>query len=313
MNNDINLIYEQYKQQVLLNELDLGADYGAVGPAIAKGVKEREATHDTYLFKIIKTALNKSSDEVADILAKPLYDILFPNGRFAAKGEQKDQLAKLQSTIQAKMPEIVSMLQQSYPELSKAKGIGSSAIHGYTARILKGFIAPVVQNLEAEASGDDVPSEPEVQAAVKKTVQQKATEPIPGGETPAPEESKDKTSVRIEHMIAELVDDTGVLEADVLNDVERKIMSSGGLGIDEKRIKPTVKMILGNLVKKKILERKGSYLKLGDNFEQFEAAGSQGSEVISDDELIQQYTGLGARPTTARDTWSRGGDSSMFG
>jgi hypothetical protein len=114
-------------------------------------------------------------------------------------------------------------------------------------------------------------------------------------------------------MVANKVDDTGVLESEVVNDVQREIMSSGGLGLEERSILSKVKAIISNLVRKNILERKGQYLKLGDNFEKFEAGGGQGSEVISDEDLIQKVTGLGSRPMTSRDVWSSGGDSSMFG
>ena len=316
MNNDSNLIFEAYQQRIL-NELTLGGDYAAIGPAVAKGVKEREEVKqaDTYLFGILKKALNKNTEEVAEILTKPLYDILFPGGKFAAVGDQKTQLNKLQNAIQAKMPEVVKKLQED-PELGKqlekVPGLTSSAKHGYTARILRDFMKDTLELIEDETPGDEVPTEQEVQSAATKAVKQAAAEPVQASEPAGqePEAEGDRTSVRIEHMIANKVDDSGVLESDVANDVQREIMSSGGLGLEERAISRTVKSIINKLVNKQILERKGSYLKLGDNFEKFDTAGDTGSDAITDEDLVQKYTGFGTAPKTSRDAWG-GEDTGM--
>lgn len=318
MNNDTNLIFEAYQQQIL-SELTLGGDYGAIGPAVAKGVKDREEVKqkDTYLFGILKKALNKNIEEVAEILTKPLYDILFPGGRFAAVGDQKTQLNKLQNAIQAKMPEVVKKLQED-PELGKqlqkVPGLTSSAKHGYTARILRDFMADTLNLIEDETAGDEVPTEQEVQSAATKAVKKAAVKPTPepegGPEGEAPVENKDRTTVRIEQMVANKVDDSGVLESDILNDVQREIMSSGGLGLEERSIASKVKAVITNLVNKQILERKGQYLKYGENIEKFDAAGDAGSEAITDEDLIQKYTGLGAAPKTSRGVWGGEGGSS---
>jgi hypothetical protein len=318
MNNDTNLIFEAYQQQIL-NELTLGGDYGAIGPAVAKGVKEREEVKqaDTYLFGILKKALNKNTEEVAEILTKPLYDILFPGGKFAAVGDQKTQLNKLQNAIQAKMPEVVKKLQED-PELGKqlqkVPGLTSSAKHGYTARILRDFMADTLNLIEDEVAGDEAPTEQEVQSAATKAVKKAAVKPTSetekSVESETPEEGKDRTTVRVEQMIANKVDDTGVLESEVVNDVQREIMSSGGLGLEERSILSKVKAVVTNLVNKQILERKGQYLKYGENIEKFDAAGDAGSEAITDEDLIQKYTGLGAAPKTARGVWGGEGGSS---
>jgi len=321
MNNDTNLIFEAYQQRIL-NELTLGGDYGAIGPAVAKGVKEREEVKqaDTYLFGILKKALNKNADEVAEILTKPLYEILFPGGKFAAMGDQKTQLNKLQNAIQAKMPDVVKKLQED-PELGKqlqkVPGLTSSAKHGYTARILRDFMSPVLQLIEDETPGDEAPTEQEVQSAVTKAVKKKAAEPTPGAapagagqEGEAPEEGGDRTKVRIERMIGDKVDASGVLESDVVNDVMREIMRSGGLGIEERSIGRTVKSTINDLVKKRVLERKGQHIMYGDNFETFDTSGSEGSDIIPLEDYISQVTGIGQRQTTSRGAWGSEGGSS---
>ncbi len=314
MNNDTKLIFEAYKANIILNELTLGGDYGAIGPAVAKGVKEREEVKqkDTYLFKILKQALNKNAEEVAEILTKPLYRILFPDGKFAAVGDQKTQLNKLQNAIHANIPRVVEELQKD-PQIGKqleaVPGLTSSAKHGYTARILRDFMAPVLQLIEDEAPGDEAPTEQEVQTAVTKAVKKTATEPTQEVEPSEEEPEGDRTTVRVERMIADKIDATGVLESDVVNDVMREIMRSGGLGIEEKNIGRTVKSIINNLVKKKILERKNQFIMLGDNFEKFETSGSEGSDIIPLEDYISQVTGYGARPTTARSSWGGEGGS----
>jgi hypothetical protein len=64
-----------------------------------------------------------------------------------------------------------------------------------------------------------------------------------------------------------------------------------------------VKALLSRLVRKQILERKGQYLKLGDNFEKYETSKDLGSEAISDEDIIQKVTGYGERKTRSRDLW----------
>jgi hypothetical protein len=310
MNKDINLIFEAYKKNVLLNELDLGGEWGAIGPAVTKGVKEREVGHDTYLFKILKTALNKSSEEVAEILTKPLYDELFPDGRFVARGEQKDQLARLQSTIQQKLPEIVAKLKEDYPELASAKGISSSAVHGYTARILKNFIAPVVQILSDETEGDDVPTEPEVKDAVQKAVVQKAAEAKPedmqgeegAGEEPEPAAPSPSSSNKYIEAAKEKVSvsDGGILEKELVDELSQMFVNDNP-DISRGSANARASGIVKGLLNQGILVQSGSYITLND---EGDISDSDTADVgLDPEEYAAKHWGTGslARPTTGRE------------
>jgi hypothetical protein len=317
MNNDANLIFEAYKKRFLVNEMDIGAEHGPMIGAVKAGAAEREkAGSDTYILGKIKKALNISIEEVAEALTKPLYDKLFPGGRFAASGETKDQYSKLQGAIEAALPEIVSILVERYPELKNTAGLTAKAISGYTARILKNFIGTVATVL-SDAGGDEAPSEPEVKKAVKVAVKKAATSgdaeaPAAEPEDEAPDaSSSDRITVRIEQLIAELIDDSGVNEAGVIKDVTQKVLDSGGLGIKENEIVRKIKVVLNDLIKKQVFERKGQFVKLGKNYEKFEQGGGD-SSVLSDEDLITSVTGFGERPKTARSSWGGHGDS-MFG
>jgi len=314
MNNDANLIFEAYKKRFLVNEMDIGAEHGPMIGAVKTGAAEREkAGSDTYILGKIKKALNISIEEVAEALTKPLYDKLFPGGRFAASGETKDQYSKLQSAIEAALPEVVSILVERYPELKNTAGLTAKAISGYTARILKNFIGTVATILSDEG-GDEAPSEPEVKKAVKTAVKKAATSgdtEAPAAEPEGEASSSDRTTVRIEQLIAELIDDSGVNEAGVIKDVAQKVLDSGGLGIKENEIARKIKVVLNDLIKKQIFERKGQFVKLGKNYEKFEQGGND-SSVLSDEDLITSVTGFGERPKTARSSWGGHGDS-MFG
>lgn len=299
MNKDINLIFEAYKRKILVNEADIGADYGPFLGAVQKGVKERSG--DTYIFSKLAKATGKTPEEVVEMIIEPLYKALFPEGKFVVDGESKDQLAKLQNAVQ-------EHLKQSYP----------GAISGYTARIIKNFIAPVVKIINDEPESTEDVSPEEAKSVVTKAVKQAVTDgDVPDTEPAAPasdevSQSADRTTVRVEQMIAQLVDDSGVLETGVIKDVSQQILDSGGLGIEESKITGKVKAVLNNLVKKQVFERKGQYVKLGKNYEKFEQGGDLGSEALSDEDIISRVTGLGERPTTARSTWGGHGDS-MFG
>jgi hypothetical protein len=316
MNKDINLIFEQYQQKILLNELDLGADYAAAGPEIKKRLREREAGgNDTYLFKILKDALGKDSDEVADILSKPLYDILFPGGKFAAMGDQKTQLSKLQNAIAANLPKVVEQLQQSeeYGEkLKNIKGLMSSAKHGYTARILRDFMSNVLQFIESETGGDEEPTEQEVHTAVAKAAKKTAAEATPEGEAPAaaaaePAASQDPATTRITNWAFEEIDPVaGAPEQDVISSIQRKILSSGGLGMEEKSIVSKIKAVLNILVSSKVLERKAGKFIFGSNFDKFEDASDDTSNIGKDPLTIAQE--LGYKGSAEQQRYQRGSD-----
>lgn len=300
MNRDIHLIFEAYKkkQMALINETDIGAEFGSSLGAVSSGVAEREKSADTYIFKLLKSKNpDKTHDEIVKMVVEPLYNAIFVNNKFSAHGSHKDQLAKLQTTLE-------NELAKSYPRAQSS----------YTARIIKNFLAPVVKILDAEPGA--VEGGKEAVRAVKQAVDKAAAKnevsaPETGeSETPAGEGgSTDRTTVRIEQLLADNVDDSGVLIKYVIDSVVQEIRDSGGLGLKEGEDKKKVERVLDSLISKQIFEKKGEHVKLGKNFEKFEAGGEQGSSVLSDEDLIQHVTGFGARSTTGRQVWGREGGS----
>ena len=197
-------------------------------------------------------------------------------------------------------------------ELAKKSGTNS----GYAARVIYSALkqAGVLTSEEGEVTLDDATPEAKEQAA--DDVPEVAAEmtPSPEERVSEPAASGDKLTVRIEQMIANLIDDSGVNEAGVVKDVSQEILNSGGLGLKENEIGRKVKIVLNDLVKKQIFERKGQFVKLGKNFEKFEAGGSD-SSTLSDEDVISQYTGHNTPAKTGRQAW--GGEdgpmSSYFG
>ncbi len=313
MNKDCNLIFEQYKNRVILNELDLGAEYGTFGSAVSKGVGEREKTNDTYVFKILKAALNKSTEEVADILAKPIYDELFPGGKFAASGDKREQLGKLQNAIQQKLPAVIQQLKSSYPELENVKGLTSSAIHGYTARIFRGFIQDVVQALEDEVQGDEPPSEGEVQSAVATAVQQTADKPAPvaapEGEPAvsepaagAPAASTEPTSNKYIEAAKKLVYSVeGGMEMSELAREIGQLYVQSDPEISSKSAETRATGLIKGLINRGIFDTDGSKVVPGESGDDLEDAGDT-TDVNLDPE---EYASKHFMPQTGRSYWAQ--------
>jgi hypothetical protein len=311
MNNDCNLIFEQYKNHIILNELDLGAEYGSFGAAVSKGVGEREKTNDTYIFKILKAALNKSTEEVADILSKPIYDELFPDGKFVATGEKRDQLNKLQNSIQQKLPEIIQQLKSSYPELDKVKGLTSSAIHGYTARIFRGFIQDVVQALEDEVQGDEPPSESEVQNAVVTAVQQTADKPAPDtaptsepSAAPTSEPGAGESTVSNKYIEAakKLVFSVeGGIEMSELVKEIGQLYVQGDSEISSKSAEIRATGLIKGLINRGIFDTNGSYVVPGEAGDDLEDAGDTSDVGLDPDEYASKHF----MPQTGRSYWNQ--------
>lgn len=300
MNKDVNLIFEAYRNRILsemaLQVKDKSNAEKALVDAITQGLETR--TGDTYLFKGLKgEELKKRVDE----LVVPIIKDLFQDGVYTGKSE--NEMKDLENDL-----------------LNKLAASNPRAKSQYTARILRSFIASVVdvvdnnvdQGETIEAASDDITDAVVDGAEKSDEVAQASTEGEGDGEAAAP--TGDRTTVRIEQLIANLVDDSGVLESGIISDVAQQVLDSGGLGLQENRISGKVKAVLNDLVKKQIFERKGQFIKLGKNYEKFEQGGSD-SSTLSDEDLISSVTGFGERPKTARGSWGGEGGpmSSMFG
>jgi hypothetical protein len=288
----------------------LGADYAAAGPEIKKRLREREAGgKDTYLFKILKDALGQDSDEVADILAKPLYDILFPGGKFAAMGDQKTQLGKLQNAIAANLPKVVEQLQQSeeYGEkLKNVKGLMSSAKHGYTARIVRDFMSNVLEFIESESDGEEVPTEQEVHTAVAKAAKKTAAEATPKADAAAETPSEAPAGPNAKYIEAAKVkagsSDGGILERELIDEIAQMYVTDNP-DMARRSAEARATGIVRGLLNQKILAKQGGYITLSEegDLEDKETGGVG----LDPEEYLARYQGEGplARATTGRSLW----------
>jgi len=304
MNRDIHLIFEAYrkKQLQLINEMDIGADLPGVIGAVSPGVAEREKSADTYIFKLLKSKNpDKSHDEIVKMVVEPLYKAIFIDNKFSASGSHKDQLAKLQTALE-------NELAKSYPK----------AQSGYTARIIKNFLAPVVKILDADSN--NVTGGREAVKAVKQAVDKAAAkdeviipqEPSESGSAEGDRNvsSTDRTTAQVQQIVDSLIDDQGVIEKHVHDDAAQKIRDSGGLGIgDDRAIAAKVKTVINDLVRAGVYERKGQTIRLGKNYDDFEQHRGSTEPFMSDVDVIDTYTG-GNKPVNP---FKGSAGDSMFG
>jgi len=157
MKNDESLIFEAYYNNIL-NEAPIGADYEDIHAATSQAVTSRGG--DTYLFADLMKKTGKSAEEVIEMIVKPVYDALFPGGRFDAEGSEKEQLASLQDAIHSELVHL------GYP---KARA-------GYTARIIKNAVTPAVKFLNDKAAeGEDIAHD-DIEDAVVGSIEHKDDE-----------------------------------------------------------------------------------------------------------------------------------------
>ena len=120
------------------------------------------------------------------------------------------------------------------------------------------------------------------------------------------QETDKPVNVRIKNWILDEIDPiTGGAEMEVIKNVQRKIMSSGGLGLEEGRIASVVKANISDLIAKNHLAKQAGKLIFG---KEDYSSESEGSEFKSEEDTIRDITGLGARPT-GKSLFGGGGNS----
>jgi len=108
-------------------------------------------------------------------------------------------------------------------------------------------------------------------------------------------EKESPVNIRIANWILDQIDSiTGASEGEVINDVQRKVLSSGGLGLEERTIMSRIKAVISKLVEDRILARKAGKLIFGDV--EF-SPNDEGTEFKSEEDTIRDITGYGAKPT----------------
>lgn len=298
MNRDSHLIFEAYrkKQMSLINEMDIGAEFGSTLGAVASGVAEREKSADTYIFKLLKSKNpDKSHDEIVKMVVEPLYNAIFVDNKFSAHGSHKDQLAKLQGALE-------NELAKSYPR----------AQSGYTARIIKNFLAPVVKILDAESP--EVEGGKEAIKAVKQAVDKVAAKnevKAPEGEVSAGEPEDKGSAALVQYAVDQAGD--GIKEDELVEAIKQHIVQKEP-DISEARAKGQAKGIINKLISSKVLSKRGNVIEPGDNADEFAEKGDL-SLVNADPTEYLARTGVrGGRPTTGRSVF--GGEDKyggMFG
>ena len=301
MNKDSHLIFEAYRRN-LLKEAPIGADYEDIHNATTQAVTTRGG--DTYLFADLIKKTGKSAEEVIEMIVKPVYDALFPGGRFDAEGSEKEQLASLQDAIHSELVHL------GYP---KARA-------GYTARIIKNAVVPAVKFLNSQADSGESINHGDVEDAVVDSIedtnaqseQQLKAAPADHGrvpavaEEPAAEPAAAKQTDKLEHFTVDKVGD-GVNEQDLINTLKAQIVQDN-MDVSEGRAVGHAKGIINKLLKAGVLSRRGNIIELGDNAEEF-TSGDADLASLSSDEYAQREFGVGARPTTARQTFGGEGGS----
>lgn len=178
MNNDSRLIFEAYKQNILINELDIGTDWAGGGePEIRK--KIGTAPGSGYLIGAIADSLNISKEEAADMLTAAIFPRLFKQKQAVINGKEVGYVNpstnedQFRQQIKDAVKLALNDLKIRNPEL---KVPSSDALKGYTARVIanlggfyrdyavggKGVVAPVksVIKVKQAVKTADAPTAP---------------------------------------------------------------------------------------------------------------------------------------------------------
>jgi hypothetical protein len=164
MNRDTHLIFEAYRQKQLelINEMDMGAERGAFIGGVASGLKKRREEYkqkkgknpDEYIISDL-VGKGEAHDKAIEKIASDVYDKLFEDGVFRARGDRKMQLDTLQNKI------LETLVSLGY----------TSTKSGWTARILRAAAESILKDIEEkEATGDDV-TQADVQDAVEDSIE----------------------------------------------------------------------------------------------------------------------------------------------
>jgi len=297
MNKDSHLIFEAYRKR-FVTEAPISAEYEPFIAAARQGISGR--TGDTYLFSDLMKKTGKSADEVVELIVKPVYDALFPGGRFDADGDEKEQLNSLQAAIHSELVHL------GYP---KARA-------GYTARIIKNSVAPAVKFLsDKAANGEEIDAadvEDAVTDAIEDTNDQAGQElraaPADHGNKPVAT-AEDKESAALMQYAADEASE-GINEADLINTIKQHIVQKDP-DISEARATGRARGIISKLVAAKVLAKRGNIIEPGDNADEFAETGDLSLVSAEPEEYAAREFGVGSRPTTGRQVF--GGEGGRHG
>ena len=295
MNKDSHLIFEAYRNR-FVTEAPISAEYEPFAAATKGAVTGRGG--DTYLFSDLMKKTGKSADEVVEMIVKPVFDALFPGGRFDAEGSEKDQLNSLQTAIHSELVHL------GYP---KARA-------GYTARIIKNAVIPAVKFLSDKAeSGDDVDHsdvEDAVVDSIEDTNDQAGQElkAAPANHGHATSTDDRETSALVQHAVDQVGD--GINENELIDALKQFVVQKDP-EISEARATGRVRGIISKLVTSKVLAKRGNIIEPGDNADEFAEKGDLSLVSVDPEEYAAREFGVGSRPTTGRQVF--GGEGGRYG
>lgn len=302
MNNDSHLIFEAYRKR-FVTEAPISAEYEPFAAATRGAVTGRGG--DTYLFSDLMKKTGKSADEVVEMIVKPVFDALFPGGRFDAEGSEKEQLNSLQAAIHSELVHL------GYP---KARA-------GYTARIIKNAVAPAIKFLSDKAESGDNINHDDVEDAVVDSIentndqagQELKAAPADHGHKPStePAATEDKESTALMQYAVEEASE-GINEADLINTIKQHIVQKDP-EVSEARATGRARGIISKLVAAKVLAKRGNIIEPGDNADEFAETGDLSLVSAEPEEYAAREFGVGGRPTTGRQVFGgEGGRMSEY-
>lgn len=168
--------FDSLFEEILNELLPVSADYEPFMGSIKSKIET--APGGGYLIGNIATALNKSKEDVVQMISKELYDKVFPGGINPSNNEDA-----YRATISDALLDIVKSIQET--EGVKIPGAGK-AIAGYTARVIS-------QLGDAKKEYGAKVSRQEVESAVEQAEDETAEAPV--GKS-APEASKQPKAAR---------------------------------------------------------------------------------------------------------------------
>jgi len=295
MNKDSHLIFEAYRKR-FVTEAPISAEYEPFAAATKGAIVGRGG--DTYLFSDLMKKTGKSSDEVVEMIVKPVFDALFPSGRFDAEGSEKEQLNSLQTAIHSELVHL------GYP---KARA-------GYTARIIKNAVAPAVKFLSDKAESGDAVNHDDVEDAVVGSIedtndqagQELKAAPADHGHTASNEDRE--TSALIQHAVDQVGE--GINENELVDALKQFVVQKDP-EVSEARATGRVRGIISKLVTSRVLAKRGNIIEPGDNADEFAEKGDLSLVSVDPEEYAAREFGVGSRPTTGRQVF--GGESGRHG
>jgi len=278
MNRDTHLIFEAYKQKQLelINEMDMGAERGAFIGGVASGLQKRREEYkqkkgknpDEYIISDL-VGKGEAHDKAIEKIASDVYDKLFEDGVFRARGDRKMQLDTLQNKI------LETLVSLGY----------TSTKSGWTARILRAAAESILQDIEEkEAAGDEV-TQNDVHDAVEDSIEGVAKEVQankPAAKEPAVES---EPSSRYKAIVIDRVKragDDGVEINELIDDLGQTIQQAD----PDVNGKARAKGIITGLINQKVLSKYGSSVTLGEEADSEEGDDTDASDVGLDADQI---------------------------